>query len=227
MQKVSPKTQTRQRLLVGRRARQGPGVVSSQRRIRHAQPAKHAGPGRGGLAGEVVQAAGQVDQAALAADHGQAVEQAAHAHERRLFARVQGQHVKTVGRDVVRGRGKGQQPEHGQAHLQELGARQGQRHRGQRSAERKLQGHDPAAFAPEQIHQRAPQRFDHPGQVQPTGEQRDVGIAHAQVLVHHHAERHHHHIRQALAEVQRGHPAPRCGGVRGGKWAGRWGLIHG
>ena len=81
-----------------------------------------------------------------------------------------------------------------------------------------LQRHDPAALGAQQVHQRAPQRLDDPGQVQPARVQRDLGVGDAEVLVHHHRQRHHHHVRQALAEVERGDPAP--GAVRRGRRQG-------
>jgi hypothetical protein len=49
------------------------------------------------------QPARQVHQAALPTDHGQPVKRAAHTHKRSLAFLRQGQHVKTVSRNVVCG----------------------------------------------------------------------------------------------------------------------------
>ena len=151
---------------------------------------------------------GQHHQPALAGDHRQPVEGAAHADERGLRARRQGEHVEAVGGDVVGGRGESHQPQHGQRPTEEMRPRQGQRHHRQRQPEPELQHHDPAPLAAQQVHQRPPQRLDHPGQVQPLVYERDLGVGDAQVLVHHHRQRHHHDVGQAFAEVERGDPAP-------------------
>ena len=101
-------------------------MVERQGDEQHSQNQEHGGPGQLHIAGGGAQAAGQVDQRALAGDHREPIKRAAHADERRLPVLRQAQHVKAVGGDVVGGRTEGDQPEHGQAELKKMGQRRGQ-----------------------------------------------------------------------------------------------------
>jgi hypothetical protein len=219
--KPVPQALAQRRRPVGGRSWQLPVVPQRQQHEQQCQHAEHRLPGCHHLPGGLGQAPGGIHQPALAADHRHAVEQAAHTHEGGLLVLRQRQQVEAVGGDVVRGRGKGQQPEHGQAELEDAGQRQCQRHRTQRRTDDELQGHDPPALGAQQVHQRRPQRLDDPRQVQPARVERDRGVVQAQVLVQHHRQRHHHHIGQALAVVQGGDPPP--GGA--GLWQGRHGVA--
>jgi len=192
-------------------------VVGRQRDEACAQRTENDRPGQRGLAAALGQPARQIDQPALARDHRQPVAGAAHTDERGLRALRQRQHVEAVGGDIVGGRCKSQQPQQRQRHLQQARPGQRQRNASQRGADHELQRDDPAPFGAEQLDQRAPQRLDHPGQVEPAGVERDLGVAEAQVLVHHDRQRHHDDVRDALAKVQRGNPAP---------GAGRFGRAH-
>ena len=89
------------------------------------------------------------------------------------------------------------------------GAGSGQRHQRQRGADRRTAApRSSSACVPSRSTSGAPQRLDHPRQVEPARVERDVGVGDAEVLVHHHRQRHHHHVGQALGEVERRDPAP-------------------
>ena len=62
--------------------------------------------------------------------------------------------------------------------------------------------------APLDINKRAPERLDHPGQVEPACIQRDIRVGQAKLLIHNDRDRHDHHVRNSFCKIQRWHPSP-------------------
>ena len=120
------------------------------------------------------------------------------------------QDVESVGSDVVGGAAEGHQPEEAQGAAQPPRRIEGEGHAGQRSAHQQLHHHNPPALRAQGIHQRTPQRFDDPRQIEPAGVERQCGIRQAKVGVHDDGERHDCHIGHGLGKVK-------CGNPKGGR----------
>lgn len=165
-------------------------------------------PGAGDVACEVFQAAGEHDEQALPGDGGDAVEGAADADVHGLLVWREGEHVEAVGGDVVRGRAEGHQPEEGECPLQGVGRGDGECDSGQRRAYDELHRDDPPSLRAHQVDDGTPEGFDDPGQIEPRGVERDVGIGDAQPFVHHDGYGHHGHVGQGFGEVEGRYPGP-------------------
>ena len=130
----------------------------------------------GGEAGANLNRPGEHDQESLPGDHGEPVERAADTDEPRLVVLVEGEHVETVGGDVVGGGGKGEEPEYAERDLEKRGSRNGEGHAAEGGADQELQEDDPLALGAEEFDEGTPEGFDDPGEVEPARIERDVRI---------------------------------------------------
>ena len=67
---------------------------------------------------------------------------------------------------------------------------------------------DPEPLRPEHVDEGAPERLDHPGEVEPGGVEGDVGIGDAETLVEDHRYRHGHDVGGAFGEIEGRDPCP-------------------
>ena len=197
---------------VRRRPRQHPAVPQPESQERHRQHAHRRRPRDAGAARAGLDRAGEHHEEPLPRDRGDAIEHAADPDEERLLPLRGGQHVEAVGRDVVGGGVEREEPEERHAPLDEMRSRDRERHAGEPTADQELRPPDPAAARAQQVHDRRPQRLNHPGQVEPARVERDVGVRETEALVHDDRHGYHDDIGQSLREVQRGNPGPRVPG---------------
>ena len=106
------------------------------------------------------------------------------ADEKGLLLLVKSQHVESIRRDVMRGGAEGHQPEEGQGTPQEEIARQGESHTRHTRSDQQLHGIDPPTFRANQIDKGTPDGFDHPGEIEPAGVERYVGVRHLHTFIH-------------------------------------------
>jgi hypothetical protein len=121
---------------------------------------------------------------------------------------MKAEHVKSVRGDVVGGRTERHDPKKGQGIADESRRRDREGHTGERRADHQLHRDDPEPLRPEHIDERAPEGFDHPGKVEPTGIESDIGIGNAKPFVEDNGDRHGHNVRGALGKIEGGDPCP-------------------
>jgi hypothetical protein len=191
-------------------------VINGQHQKDRGHQREHQHPGGGEAAGPFVDFAGEHHELPLRHNHGDAVKGVPHPAEQRLFPFRQGQQIKAVRRHVVRGRGERQQPEKRQRQLQKMRRGNGQGHAGQRRPEAELHRPDPPAPRLQRVHDRAPERLDDPGQIQPARVKCNGGVRQPEVFIKHHRHRQRQRVRQPFRDIKRRHPGPR-GNFSGGR----------
>ena len=122
------------------------------------------------------QPSGKHDENTLPEDIGQPVKRVTDADKKRLLARSKPQHIKAVGSNIVRCRAECQQPEEGERQLRVIVGGDKESDACKPCPDEELHADDPPAFRLQQVDERTPKRFDHPGQIQPAGVERDLGI---------------------------------------------------
>lgn len=155
------------------------------------------------------QPACQHDEQPLSGNGGNTVKGAADTYKQCLLVRIERQHVKSVGGNVVCGRTKGEQPEQGERQLKEIFRGDGEGNTCQSCTDEHLHGDNPPAFGLDEVDERTPQRLDDPGQVEPAGIKGQLGIADAQPFIHDKRDDGHCHVWQSLRKVEGGNPCPR------------------
>ena len=176
------------------------------------QPRQHEkdqAPGKRNPARTFFQIARQHHQQSLPRQHRDPVERIANTDKKGLLLLRKSKHIKTISGDIMRRRAESHQPKEGQRKTQEEIARQGKGHARHAGANQELHRDDPPPLGLDQIDKRAPNRLDHPREIEPARVQRDLGVRDLHPLIHDHGERHHHHIWQSLSEIERGNPTPR------------------
>ena len=106
------------------------------------------------------------------------------------------------------GGGKSHYPEHRQRVADKIMRGQGEGDTSQRPADRQLHYQDPETLGAEKIDKRAPQRFDYPRQVKPTGVKGDLCIGKSEIFVKNNADGHGDHIRDTFGQIDRRNPQP-------------------
>ena len=191
---------------VGVGAGQGEAMVQGNRNEQTRHEVERQAPCQRNVPARCFQPSGQHHQDTLPEDIGQAVERVADAHEERLFARGQSQHVEAVGGNVVRGRAESHQPEAGQRSLYIMVGRDEKGDARHRGSYQRLHGGYPPAFGLDEVHKGAPQRLDGPGQVEPRGVEGNLRVAKSQPLVQDDGQGHHSYVWQPFGKVEGGDP---------------------
>ena len=118
-----------------------------------AEPDKQAGqdqkrdrPGERYFTRTVLQSTSQHDKQALSGNGGDAIESTSYPDVESLVVRVECQHIKAVGRNIMGGRTESHQPEDSKGHLEEMIHRNGKSDTGQSGPYQELHGHHPPAF---------------------------------------------------------------------------------
>ena len=202
----------------GRMGCGGPVTVRTWQHERVVEPEgdNHSGkdeerdaPGVADASGRFLEQSGQHDEQSLSGNGGEAVERTPDAHEQGLLVGGESEHVEPVGGDVVCGRAERHEPEDGQCGLEEMVGGESERHARQSRSQKELHADNPPPFGSQQVDKRAPERLDDPGQVEPAGVERHVGIGNSHPLVHHQRQDHDRHVRKSFREIESGHPCPR------------------
>ena len=121
---------------------------------------------------------------------------------------VEFEHVETVGGNVVGGTGEGheEETEHG-ALKPEVGT-QGEGYACQRRSEQYLCQQNPPSFCLYKVDKRTPQRFDNPGQAEPTGVKTNFAIGQAHLHIEHDSNGGYDNIGQTFSDVKGRNPCP-------------------
>ena len=163
-------------------------------------------PGAGNVAEAVLEQPGHNHYHPLPEHRCDAVEGAPDAHEKALPVFIQRQHIVSVRGYVVRGgehcgdveedQGEGEGPDGFACTM-----RQREGDGGEADGHQRLHHHYPPALGAHHVHQRTPEGFYHPREIEEAGIHRKVGVAHAHTLEH--GDRHHvdYEIGYALREV--------------------------
>ncbi len=208
------------------RGRQRVPVVQAQRHHQAAKQQEHDGPG-GSDAKAFFEFARQDQEATEREELGGVEESALPARIRRLLARRQAADIDAVGDDVVRARGQRHDCQQRQAHRKPHRQLQGQRDQRQAGAAEDLAGDDGHAPARGQFQERTPQRLEGPGQAEQARPAGDLVVRHAHALEHLAGDQRHRIERQALRQVQRGHPRQRMAPWRMVDRGSDQRLVHG
>ena len=131
-------------------------VVGSHGNEECRQHVESDAPRIGDAAGESFQRARQHDEQSAARYGGDAVERAPDAHIQALLVRVERQHVKTVGCDVVGGTAESHHPQEHQGKDEEMGGGKREGHSGYGGGDEELHGQYPPSFAFGKVDERAP-----------------------------------------------------------------------
>ena len=114
---------------------------------------------------------------------------------------IQLYHIEAVGRDVVGGAAEGDEEEEAHGGLKPESRRQRERNACQCCSDERLHRKYPPALRLQQIDERAPQGFDHPGKRQPSCIETHFGIRESQLHIHHYRESCHDHVGQSLCKI--------------------------
>jgi len=133
----------------------------------------------------------------------------------------QGENVETVGGDVVGGGAEGDDPKERNREQDKIRAGQGEREPGEGEAEDALHAPDPEAARFENIHDRTPERFQHPRQIEEASVETNKFIGDAEGLIEDDGDGGDDGVGQAFGEVERGDPGPRVS--RGGGFSAGFG----
>ena len=129
---------------------------------------------------------------------------------------VEGYHIKAVGCDIVGGRQHrpdieqhqcGNERPNGTAYA----SRQRKRQCHETHRHSRLHDQYPPSFCLEYVHQRTPEWFDYPRQIQQRSESRQRSIVHPQPLEQGNRYHVHEEIRYSFEEIEGGHPGPGAG----------------
>ena len=160
------------------------------------------------VAPEALQHTRQGDEHTLSEDDGDAVERVAYAHKQALLVLVELKHVIAIGRHIVGGTEEGHEEEAAHGALEPEGRVERKGNARQRGAHQQLHDDYPPALGAIEVDKRTPDELEHPRQLQPSGVDANLGVAHSQLHIHGHGDHHHQHIGQSLGKVDRRDPCP-------------------
>ena len=148
-----------------------------------------------------LQHSGERHENAVDEDYCESVERVSEPHVFCLVVVVEFYHVEPVGSHVVGGAAEGDDEEQAHGGLKPECRRYAERYASQCAADEHLHGEHPPALGLQEVDERAPQRFYHPRQSQPSGEETHLSIGESHLHIHHHGETRHDGVWQSLGEI--------------------------
>lgn len=159
-----------------------------------------------------------IHQYALSEDGREAIKGAADANEERLLLLVEGEHVETVGGNVVCGGCKGRYHEEDEREGEEaygrlggrndigIGMGNGECEQYEGCTHQDLHHDNPPPLGAQYVYKGAPQGFYHPRQVDKAGEESHLSVGYAHACEQNHGDVVHNEVRDALCKVECGYP---------------------
>ena len=131
--------------------------------------------------------------------------------ERLLAAGAHAEEIKPVGGDIVRRAAQRDEREAPESERHRISKERRQREPCEGDRAHELPDPNPPALRAVRVHERTPERLQHPRQRGERERAREPLVVHAEILEEHRRDILEQSVRQPLGEIQRGHPEPRGG----------------